>query len=55
MAIVTLNAYDRLETSRFRRRGDTQELTAQLPAAQPIDLESSGGYLGDGGCTFSEQ
>ena len=33
---------------RFRRRGDTQELTAQLPT-QPVDLESSGGYIGDGG------
>ena len=53
MLIVNLNGlHDRLETSRFRRRGDTQELTAQLPAAQPIDLESSGGYLGDGGCSF---
>ena len=38
--------------TRFRRRGDTQELTAQMPA-QPIDLESSGGYLGDGGSTFN--
>ena len=36
---------------RFRRRGDTQELTAQLPT-QPIDLESSGGYIGDGGLSF---
>ena len=41
-----------METSRFRRRGDTQELTAQLPAAQPIDLESSGDYLGDGWFIF---
>merc|ERR1719362_2542341 len=37
--------------TRFTRRGDTQELTAQLPTAQPIDLESSGGYLGDGSYT----
>jgi len=36
--------------TRFRRRGDTQELTAQLPT-QPIDLESSGGYIGDGSYT----